>query len=261
MTVITSDRRVVDAVDAHPYPLVFATVSGAHLYGFDSPDSDVDIRGSHILPVEEVIGLDPGPDTVERSYVLRGLEVDLVTHDIRKFATLLLKRNGYVLEQLMSPLVVASTPWFEELRALAPGCLTRHHGHHYLGFAATQWTLFEKDQPPRVKPLLYVYRVLLTGIHLMRTGQVDANLAHLLDDRPDLSDVRKLLERKRSGSEQLTIEDADLETQRARYDRLVNELQQASAASVLPERPSGRSAIGALIIRARIESSAAALTR
>ena len=261
MTGITADPRVIEAVAAHPYPLAFATISGAHLYGFDSPDSDVDIRGSHILPVAEVIGLDPGPDTVERSYVLRGLEVDLVTHDIRKFATLLLKRNGYVVEQLLSPLVVASTPWFEDLRALAPGCLTRHHGHHYLGFAATQWTLFEKDQPPRVKPLLYVYRVLLTGIHLMRSGEVDANLAHLLEDRQDLSDVLELLERKRSGSEQLTIDDANVDIQRSRYDRLVIELREATTASTLPERPTGRSEIDALVIRARIESSAAAATR
>ncbi len=27
-----------------------------------------------------------------------------------------------------------------------------------------QWELFLKKTPPRVKPLLYVYRVLLTGI-------------------------------------------------------------------------------------------------
>jgi predicted nucleotidyltransferase len=28
-------------VDAHPYPLVLATISGAHLYGFPSADSDL----------------------------------------------------------------------------------------------------------------------------------------------------------------------------------------------------------------------------
>ena len=31
-------------VDAHPYPLVFATIGGAHLYGFPSADSDFDLR-------------------------------------------------------------------------------------------------------------------------------------------------------------------------------------------------------------------------
>lgn len=32
------------------HPLLFATVSGAHLYGFPSKDSDVDLRGSTSCP-------------------------------------------------------------------------------------------------------------------------------------------------------------------------------------------------------------------
>ena len=36
-----------------PYPLLFATISGAHLYGFPSPHSDYDLRGAHILPASE----------------------------------------------------------------------------------------------------------------------------------------------------------------------------------------------------------------
>src|SRR5579862_5585995 len=82
---------------------------------------------------------------------------------------------------LLSPLVVHSTPLHEELEALSAGCITKHHAHHYPGFAATQWKLFQKDDAPRVKPLLYVYRVLLTGIHLMKTGHVEANLVNLND--------------------------------------------------------------------------------
>ena len=161
------EPRLQKQVDQHPYPLVFATISGAHLYGFPSADSDYDLRGVHLLPLAEVVGLQVGHETVEKSGVYDGLEVDLVTHDARKFFALLLRKNGYVLEQLLSPLVVHSTPEHEELKALSQGCITRHHAHHYLGFAATQWKLFEKDHPPKVKPLLYVYRVLLTGIHLM----------------------------------------------------------------------------------------------
>jgi hypothetical protein len=94
----------------HPRPLLFATVSGAHLYGFASPDSDYDLRGVHLLPAEEVVGLEPGPETIERSSLEGGLDLDLVTHDAVKFFRLLLKKNGYVLEQLLSPLVVLSSP-------------------------------------------------------------------------------------------------------------------------------------------------------
>jgi len=174
-----ADDRLHGEVARHSYPLIFAPISGAHLYGFPSPDSDLDLRGCHVLPVHEVVGLDTGRETVESSTTEGGFEVDLVTHDARKFFGLLLRKNGYVLEQLYSPLVVHTTPEHEELKAIAKGCITRHHSHHYFGFAETQWRLFEKESPRRVKPLLYVYRVLLTGIHLMRTGEVEANLVRL----------------------------------------------------------------------------------
>ena len=51
---------------AHPRPLLFATVSGAHLYGFPSPDSDYDLRGTHVLPVREVIRLDEAADAAKQ---------------------------------------------------------------------------------------------------------------------------------------------------------------------------------------------------
>ncbi|MCB1694521.1 MAG: nucleotidyltransferase domain-containing protein, partial [Pseudomonadales bacterium] len=171
------DSILAKQIEDHPYPLLFATISGAHLYGFPSPDSDFDLRGVHLLPLKQIVGLKSKEETVERSGIHGGLEIDLVTHDARKFFELMLKKNGYVMEQVLSPLIVHTTPEHEELKAIAPSCLTKHHAHHYLGFAATQWKLFQKESPPRVKPLLYLYRVLLTGIHLMRTSQVEANLS------------------------------------------------------------------------------------
>src|SRR5262249_17334126 len=115
---MTPEDRLRAEVDRHPYPLIFATISGAHLYGFPSPDSDYDLRGCHVLPVPEVVGLDPGRETIESSKTEDGLEVDLVTHDARKFFGLLLRKNGYVLEQLYSPLVVHTTPAHAELKAI-----------------------------------------------------------------------------------------------------------------------------------------------
>ena len=138
----------------HPYPLLFATISGAHLYGFPSPDSDYDLRGAHMLPVSEAVGLLPKRETIEVSGQRGDIEMDLVTHDVLKFFTMLLKRNGYVLEQLYSPLIVETSPAHGELKEIVHGCITRYHSHHYLGFAATQWNLFLKEDPPRVKPLL-----------------------------------------------------------------------------------------------------------
>src|SRR6266446_2285248 len=182
---MTIDPRLHHILAAQPYQLLFATISGAHLYGFPSPDSDFDLRGAHVLPLEKVVGLKVRDETVEQqmrvpphpgllhqdatfspqpSPGLRppspapasegqggeggALEMDIVSHDVRKFFGLLLKKNGYVLEQLFSPLIVHTTPEHAELKAICNprqfdtspnplrdrvgvGVITRHHSHHY----------------------------------------------------------------------------------------------------------------------------------
>src|SRR5215831_16082811 len=220
------DPRIYNEIGAQPYPLLFATISGAHLYGFPSPDSDYDLRGVHILPAREVVGLEVGPDTLTVSEMRDGLELDLVTHDAHKFFGLLLKKNGYVLEQLYSPLVVQTTPEHAELKAIAPGCVTRHHNHHYLGFAQTQWDLFLKESPRRVKPLLYVYRVLLTGLHLMRTGEIEANIVRLNEDAR-LPQIPDLVARKLAGPEKATLDDTDVAFHEGEVARLRRALEDA----------------------------------
>lgn len=244
------DPRIRRQIDEQPYPLLFVTVSGAHLYGFPSPDSDYDLRGVHVLPLREVAGLNLGRDTIERSGVFDGLEVDLVTHDAHKFFTLMLKKNGYVLEQLFSPLVLQTTPEHAELKEIAKGCITKFHAYHYLGFAETQWKLFDKESPRRVKPLLYVYRVLLTGIHLMRTGVVEADLLKLNEEDP-LPYIPGLVARKLAGPEQSTLDDADVAFHQSEYARLRGELEGAMQASPLPEAATSKHALHDLLLRIR----------
>ncbi|NJK28385.1 MAG: nucleotidyltransferase domain-containing protein [Coleofasciculaceae cyanobacterium SM2_3_26] len=248
---ISIPTQLHSALAQQPYPLLFATLSGAHLYGFPSPDSDYDLRGVHVLSLPEVIGLYALKETIEQSQLCDRLQLDLVTHDIKKFFELLLKKNGYVLEQLYSPHVVFATPEHEELKAIAKGCITRHHSHHYLGFARTQWRLFEKETPPQVKPLLYVYRVLLTGIHLMQTGEIEANLV-TLGDRFQLPYMPDLIAQKLSGQEKALLNQADLTFHQRERDRLAQMLEAASSQSHLPEVPSAKAALNDLLVRIRL---------
>jgi len=163
----------------------------------------------------------------------------------------MLKKNGYVLEQVFSPLVVHTTPEHAALKEIARRCVTRHHAHHYLGFAATQWKLFHKANPPHVKPLLYLYRVLLTGIHLMNTGEVEANLVRL-NDEARLPFIAELIERKVGGPETGRLEQADLGFHQREYERLLAELELASAQSNLPEAPGGAQALDELLVQIRL---------
>lgn len=249
------DPRLRAEVEAHPYPLLFATVSGAHLYGFPSHDSDWDLRGAHLLPLRAVVGMEPGAETVQAAHVRDGAEVDLVTHEARKFFSLLLRDNGYVLEQLYSPLVVHASPAHEELKEIARGCVTRGCARHYLGFASTQWKLFEKEAPRRVKPLLYVYRVLLTGIHLLRTGRVEASLP-ACNAWARLPFVDELIARKRAGGEHGLLDDADVAFHRAEVERLRATLREAEAASTLPAAATAGPALHDLLLRLRLGEAA-----
>ena len=115
--------------------LLFVTVRGAHLYGSPSPDSDVDLRGSFAAPLADVLGLDAPRETLETEGVVGGVEVELVGHEIAKYLRLLVKPNGYVLEQIVSPLVVRTLPVHEELAALARAGLSKKLYHYYAGFA------------------------------------------------------------------------------------------------------------------------------
>lgn len=252
---MTRDMRQLDypelrgIIADQPYRLLFATVSGAHLYGFPSRDSDVDLRGVHLLPVEEVVGLATGPETLDRTWFQNEAEVDLVTHDLAKFVRLMLRRNGYVLEQLLSPLVVATTPAHEELIALAPGCLTRWHAHHYRGFANTQWDFFVKKG--ELKPLLYTFRVLLTGIHLMRTGVVQADLRELVELAEAPAYLGELMAAK-AEAEHGPLVGPPQEQRERDVTALQAALDQAEADSKLAERPTADVALHEFLVRTRL---------
>jgi predicted nucleotidyltransferase len=239
-------------VEVQNYAPLFVTVSGAHLYGFPSPDSDVDLRGAHRLPLRAIVALDTPQETVDRKLDLAGTEVELVSHDLSKYLRLLVKNNGYVLEQIFSPLVVLGQDFLDELRPVAHRCITRHHYHHYRGFIATQRKLLEKQEPKIAKTVLYAYRVLLTGIHLLRTGEVEANLPRLAGQY-DLPFLRELIAQKQE--ENGPARDLDWEFHDAELRRLEALLESAYQECKLPEERDRRAA-SELLVRWRLDGSA-----
>ena len=245
-----NQNLLLDVIDSQPYPLLFAAISGAHLYGFPSQDSDYDIRGIHVLPLGKAIGLYPPRETIELTEIESGMEIDLVTHDLKKFFNLLLKNNGYVLEQLYSPLILKTTPEHIRLKEIALGCITRNHYHHYRGFARNQWDSFAKENVHRVKQLLYIYRVLLTGIYLINTGEVEANLVNL-NQEFKLPYLDELIELKRSGTEKMALTTDSLEYHRQEYQRLQRKLEAAFNQSKLPDVPSAKPELNSLLVKIR----------
>ncbi|MEK6238195.1 MAG: nucleotidyltransferase domain-containing protein [Planctomycetales bacterium] len=238
-------REFVADCDVRP---LFVTVSGAHLYGFDSPDSDIDLRGCHLLPLEDLVGLKAPEETYQQDVDHQGWEIDLVSHDVGKYLRLLVKNNGYILEQVFSPLVVLGQDFLDELRPLASRCVTRFHYHHYRGFYSTQRNLIEKQQPRKAKAILYAYRVLMTGIHLMKTGEVEANLPRL-NESFRLSFIDDLIAQK---TQEHIAANVDWDFHAGQLDALEAKLNQAFEDSTLPETRD-RDGVNRLLVRLRLE--------
>ena len=78
---MTHDRCAMASATSCPasVPVGLRHDQRVHLYGFPSADSDYDLRGVHLLPLAEAVGLQVGHETVEKTGVYDGLEVDLVT--------------------------------------------------------------------------------------------------------------------------------------------------------------------------------------
>lgn len=244
------DRELLAGLAETGPEVVFATVSGAHLYGFASPNSDVDLRGAYLLPLQDFLRTSLPNETHSVSEIVQGIDLDWVAHDIRKFVRMLLRDNGYALEQLYSPLVVIGGSRHDELKALAQGCVTRGLFRHYRGFAHGRRKLLSQAKPT-VKQLLYAYRVYLTGIHALDTGKIESNLVEL-NERFRLTQVDELIARKRAGHEKLELGGDEAEQHAKWLDELEMRLAETHAGSSLPERATGRQALDDFLVRARM---------
>jgi predicted nucleotidyltransferase len=229
---------------------IFVTISGAHLYGFPSPDSDFDLRGAHRANIDQILGLFPPHETLEPKVNASGLEVEIVSHEIEKYLRLLMKPNGYVLEQIYSPLVVLSTPAHQELKELAKGTICKGLYHHYRGFMFGLEQLIAKEKTKKIKRILYLYRVLMTGARVLETGEIEANILKL-NERFKIETIPELIQLK-----QLELSALPEEKMLRCWDE-IHELEalmmRAFETSTLPENPSGLDELSSWLVRLRKE--------
>ncbi len=218
--------------NSHVPQALFWTVSGSHLYGFPSADSDIDLRGCFLAPLRALVGLKPPTETVEPTGEFDGREVEAVSHEVGKYLRLLCKHNRYVLEQIFSPLVAHGADFLAQLRPLARKCVTRWCYNHYRGFLHTQRKLFDKEEAKKAKTLLYAYRVALTGVHLLETGEVQTHLP-TLNERFGLPFIPELIVRKAS-AEFGTLSEVDVSFHTQQLDSWEARLTAAYEASALP---------------------------
>ncbi len=225
-------ERVIDEEETQRRHLV-VYLSGAHAYGFPSPDSDLDLKSVHVTNTAALVGLAPPGPTFDRAEVIEGVEIDYTSNEVAQVLGGILDGNGNYLERVLGRTVLRADAELEALRPLARAALSRRVHRHYRGFATNQRRALERT--PTVKKLLYVLRTALTGTHLLLEGELETDLGNLVDAH-GLGDARALIEAKRAG-ERTAIDPAILETWQPRLEEVLARLDAAEAASPLPEAP------------------------
>jgi uncharacterized protein len=236
-SVLTADqarvaRTFLAARQAEHHHLVIY-LSGAHAYGFPSPDSDLDLKCIHIAPTRKLLGLTPSTDPGDRIEVVEGVELDYGSNELTGALRGAIKGNGNFLERFLGNLVLGGdADLLTEARAVVAPVLSRRVARHYGGFATSQLKLF--DARPTAKRALYVLRTAATGRCLLARGQVVTDVAHLADFVP--REIEELVTIKRRGEQQpLSAEHA--QTWRARLEAAIAAVDLAVPSSVLPADP------------------------
>ncbi len=112
--------------------ILFAVESGSRAWGFESPDSDYDIRFVYKRNIEEYLRIWPDQDTIE---YFADSDIDGAGWDVKKATSLLAKSNGSLLVWLFSPIMYLSDgTTIEDMRTLAQSNFSPLAGfHHYQG--------------------------------------------------------------------------------------------------------------------------------
>jgi predicted nucleotidyltransferase len=208
-------------------------LSGAHAYGFPSPDSDLDLKCVHIARTHDLVGLAPPDDPPGRIDIVEGVELDYGSNELGGVLRGILKGNGNYIERIFGALVLGGdSVRLDSAREVLAPVISRRVAKHYGGFATSQLRAF--DEKPTAKRALYVLRTAATGLHLLVTGKVVIDVAELAEHLP--REISELMELKQRGEKQ-PLEAEHARAWRGRLAAAIDAVDGGWPRSVLPAEP------------------------
>jgi predicted nucleotidyltransferase len=202
-------QRIQDTLSSieaeHGVRILFACESGSRGWGFESADSDWDVRFIYCHPRDWYLSIEEGRDVIELP--IDDL-LDVNGWDLRKSLRLMKKSNPVLLEWLSSPVVFR-----EDATAMAPYrtlALEFYQPaaslHHYLHMAKGNFREYLQGETVWLKKYFYVLRPVLACLWIERgLGVVpmafDDLVAGVVNDSGLKAGIAKLTEQKRSGAE------------------------------------------------------------
>ena len=140
--------------------ILYAMESGSRAWGFESTDSDYDVRFIYKHKQEWYLKIKPERYVFEYPIVD---EFDYSGWDLKKTLLLLYKSNPVLMEWLISPIVyVKDNNFYESFIELSSHYFNPISSlYHYLNMAKNNFKEFQKHDKVRIKKYFYVLRAIL----------------------------------------------------------------------------------------------------
>lgn len=148
--------------------IILAVESGSRAWGFESPDSDYDVRFIYARRSNDYLKLEGVRDVIE--WQLDDM-FDINGWDIQKALKLLYKSNPTLFEWCTSPIIYHKISKFEVLNQLLPQYFSKKKSlYHYWHMAMTNYRNYLKDDMVKAKKYFYVLRPILAGKWIVNQG-------------------------------------------------------------------------------------------
>ena len=198
-----------DIESRHGCRVLFAVESGSRAWGFASPDSDYDVRGVLVKPLDWYLQLKSDvPDTIVEE--LPG-DVDVSLWDLRKALLQMAKSNASFLEWLGSRIIYRDCGIIAALNELKADCVNPAHvAYHYASMFRKAMEARSEDGTIRIKKLCYALRAALCLRYAMAVEKMPPTpfadvLAGTELEADELAAIREVLAQKEHALESDTV--------------------------------------------------------
>jgi hypothetical protein len=173
---------------------LFVTCVGSHMWGMESPESDIDLVKIYITPTRFILRGEKIPHTVGQKMTERGGVIyDILAWEVGHLINQLINGNVNAIWNAASPLVLQPSPVQAELKRLIEANLCRVTYHSIKGMV---WSLIKSEQTrERIagKGFKTALRTINFGIALLNDGRLCFEPVHHIPEIEEITEKMRQL--------------------------------------------------------------------
>jgi predicted nucleotidyltransferase len=198
------ERKLLEIEKEHNVKILFAVESGSRAWGFESTDSDYDVRFIFVHNKDWYLNILPKRDVIEYPIID---EFDFSGWDLRKTFFLVNKSNPVLFEWLKSPVIYYKDDYFYNIMTnLSKEYFSPISSvYHYLHMAKGNYKQFLQTNTVKIKKYFYVLRPLMACMWIENYNEIPPMEFEILltqiKNKALLDQINELLKKKKSGIE------------------------------------------------------------